>query len=94
MRPPIIAKRPMIPPATPPAIAPTFGPLSSLSVRAGADVDDGLGFADGVTVTTTPLMVTVRTVVGLLSGGWLVGAGCEEACEEACEGALLVWRDR
>lgn len=73
----------MTPAATPPAIAGTFGPLSSLSVLAGADVDDELGFADGVTVTTTPLMVTVRTVVGLSSGGLLVGAGCEEACEAA-----------
>jgi len=79
MIPPTIATRPMTPAATPPAIAATFGPLSSFSVLAGADVDDGLGFTDGVTVTTTPLMVTVRMVVGLSSDGLLVGAGCEEA---------------
>jgi hypothetical protein len=75
----------MMPPATPPAIAPTFGPSLSLSVLAGAD--DELGLADGVgmivCVTMPPLIVTVRNrVVGSGSGGWLVGCGA---------GALLLY---
>lgn len=51
----------MTPPATPPAIAATFGPLSPLSVRTGAVDEVGLGVGVWIMVRTmvVPSCVTV-----------------------------------
>jgi hypothetical protein len=88
IRPPAIARSPMTPPATPPAMAATFDPPSFLPVSTGTL--EALGACDGVCmtvrVTMAPPSVTVDTNVSgsCGAGAWL--------CCEGVVGLVVVYR--
>lgn len=70
-----MANRPIIPPATPPAIAPTFGLLLSLPGRTGAVEEVGLAEGDNTTVFVTTAPLSVTSCNDVCGSGVLLGVG-------------------